>query len=388
MKKEIVVENFRKSPSNVHHLVIDGDYKTLCGLNKNEDPGLWESQAKGDNVVCKNCRKALLNLKKEREKEDDCGCDGNCGDDCKCEKQEEIPFKNIISEKIAFVKKATSKTQHMAIKGSHKTLCGLTRKSSHLWEYQSSADNTLCKNCSKSYARVGMDVLNNMAEDLKTPKAEKELEEEFDTKSDEKKRFDKINNKNAYGFPRAPNEQVPYDMAKRRMELEERGFTTEEIKAVIYSEFFDLDMELLLEGDRGIPGCDPEFKDTIIGSTSRTDESRPDKSLGLNVDDHKEIFDELNSLHQKGVLPIDVIRKLFGSDVDSNINKVDRFINLMQSAPKGRITKETRQSGKEALEETFTEWKDGCISGNKKLLDHEFFYRIMKIQEILNKPRL
>ena len=402
MKEEIRVGNFRKSPSNIHHLIIDGDYKTLCGLSKNEDPGLWERQEKGDGLVCKSCQRTRYNLSKEQMRKDDCDCGDECGDececndcddDCKCEAQVEIPFKEV-----AFVKKSGSKTQHMAIIGSHKTFCGLTRNISHLWKYQSLADDTLCKNCSKSFAKS-----NGSVEDFHCGCDDEDPPEEVGgdecVEKEEDSRHARILRKSAYGFPSALNDPMPYDMVKRRMDLQEQGFGLEEIKAIMYNEFFGMDL-IRLEEDYDNESCDVEFEGTIIGSTTRTDESQPDESsdsdtdksqpdesLGLNADDHKEMFDELNRLHQKGVLPIDVIRKLFGPDVDSNISKVDRFINLMQSVPKGKMTKEARQSGNEALEETFTEWKDGCISGKKKLLDHEFFYRVMKIQEILNKPR-
>jgi len=441
MKKEIVVENFRKSPSNIHHLIVVGEDKTLCGLNKNEDPKLWEIQLKGEGLVCKNCQKALFNLKKEREKEDDCGCSGNCGDNCKCEKQEEIPFnakeseatdinkldisKTILTEgmfestdlsgfyascmndfselsklqieqidtifknldkseedvKVKFVKKSTSKIQHIIIDESGKTLCGLDARDSIMWSRQSIRDNDICMNCIRAYAKKGSfaNDLASIAEDLKIPKVE--LETEIDTRSDEQKRADKIREKNAYRFPKAPNDPMPYDMAKRRMELEERGFSVKEIKAIIYNEFFDMDM-MQLEGDCAYPECDPKFEGSTIGLTSRANKSQSDESLGLNVDDHKEIFDELNRLYRKGILPISVIHRLFGTDIDGSLDRTERFIELVQSTP--TITDEVRQSGKEALEETFMKWKDSCVSGNKKLPDHEFFYRIMKIQEILS----
>ena len=375
MIKEIRVENFRKSPSNIHHLIIDGDYKTLCGLSKKEDPKLWERQEKGDGLICKNCQIALYNLNKEREREESCDCGGDCGDDCSCEKQEEIPFKEV-----AFVKKSGSKTQHMAIKGSHKTFCGLTRNSSHLWKYQSLADDTLCKNCSKSFAKSN----GRTKEHLNCDNEKKEPEAKIDNRSErEKIRDAKIKNKDAYKFPKAPNDPMPYSMARRRMELEERGFGLEEIKAIMYNEFFGMDMVKLLDPDCGIPECDPEFESTIIGSTTRTDESQSDESLGLSVDGNKELFDAFYSLYRKGALSIDVIRKLFDFDVSSSLEKTERFIELVQSNP--TITEEVRQSAREALEKTFMMWKDGCISGDKKRPDHEFFYRVMKIQEVLNQ---
>ena len=379
MKKEIVVENFRKSPSNIHHLIVVGEDKTLCGLNKNEDSLLWEIQEEGEGFVCKNCQKALFNLKKEREKENDCGCD-DCGDDCKCEKQEEIPFKNTISKEIVFVKKSTSKIQHMAIKGDRKTFCGLTRKDPRQWEYQSLADNSLCKNCSRSFAKS-----NGRLEDFHYGCDDEDVLEEVGgdecVEKEEESRHARILRKSAYGFPKAPNDPMPYDMVKRRMELEERNFGLEEIKAIMYNEFFGMDM-VQLERDCNSPECDPRFESTTIGLTSRASKSQSDESLGLNVDDHKEIFDELNHLYRKGILPISVIHRLFGTDIDGSLDRTERFIELVQSTP--TITDEVRQSGKEALEETFMKWKDSCVSGNKKLPDHEFFYRIMKIQEVLS----
>jgi len=227
--------------------------------------------------------------------------------------------------KIKEVHKKNSKVYHLA-KGKN-TLCGLNINSKFLkWNPCIQCVNPGLCECEKSLCKSCSKKIKSLTTKEYFDKPNSNINKKMQNDSERLKIAERVNEimMNS-GFSKGPqdHELIAEKIDLRRKELIDMGIGKNESYKRAYSEFFDID---------------------IIKFAEETNNE--------NV---------------------------------SSFDKMAKLITFMESSSFYELKQKAKNMAIEALTETFDVWEKDCLNGDNQIADFEYFYRIMKIREMLEK---